>query len=100
MSEYFVIMSFELNDKNLISDWKKLSHEIDQDIAKADGFISRESGIDAQGRVYCLVKWQSKAHQENFRKALESRAKWPQMMQHFGSIANMETANNQNIALF
>jgi hypothetical protein len=46
MSEYFVIVSFELNEKALIDDWKTLSKEIDEDIAKADGFISRDSGID------------------------------------------------------
>lgn len=100
MGEYFVIMSFELNDKNLVNDWQALSKEIDKDISKADGFISRDSGIDENGRVYCLVKWQSKAHQENFKKLLESRKEWPQMMQHFASIANMETSTNQTIKIF
>ncbi len=100
MSEYFVIMSFELNDKNLVNDWQALSKEIDTDIQKADGFIARDSGIDENGRVYCLVKWQSEAHQNAFRKALEARQQWPDMMAHFSSIANMETANNQTITLF
>jgi hypothetical protein len=44
MSEYFIIMSFELNEKSLINDWMALSKEIDEDIVKADGFISRDSG--------------------------------------------------------
>ncbi|MDC9714406.1 MAG: hypothetical protein PSN36_01080 [Gammaproteobacteria bacterium] len=100
MSEYFVIMSFELNEKNLMSDWQALSKEIDEDIVKADGFISRDSGVDENGRVYCLVKWQSKAHQENFMKQLESRPEWSEMMQYFGSIANMETSTNQTIEIF
>jgi len=100
MSEYFVIMSFELNEKDLIDDWKALSKEIDEDIAKADGFISRDSGIDEHGRVYCLVKWQSKAHQETFKKLLEARQEWPQMMQHFSSIVNIETSTNQAIEIF
>lgn len=93
-------MSFELNDKNLLENWKNLSKEIDKGIAKADGFVSRDSGIDEDGRVYCLVKWQSKTHQENFRKQLENRAEWPEMMQRFGSIANMETAINKAIEIF
>ncbi|CAB5501573.1 hypothetical protein THERMOT_1449 [Bathymodiolus thermophilus thioautotrophic gill symbiont] len=100
MSEYFVIMSFELNEKDLIDDWTALSKEIDEDIAKADGFISRDSGIDEHGRVYCLVKWQSKAHQETFKKLLEARQEWPQMMQHFSSIVNIETSINQAIEIF
>ncbi|AYQ57347.1 hypothetical protein BTHERMOSOX_176 [Bathymodiolus thermophilus thioautotrophic gill symbiont] len=100
MSEYFVIMSFELNEKDLIDDWTALSKEIDEDIAKADGFISRDSGIDEHGRVYCLVKWQSKAHQETFKKLLEARQEWPQMMQHFSSIVNIETSTNQAIEIF
>jgi hypothetical protein len=37
MSEYFAIVSFELNDKNLLNDWKVLSKEIDEDISQADG---------------------------------------------------------------
>lgn len=100
MSGYFINMSFELNDKNLLEDWKILSKEIDKDIARADGFVSRDSGIDEDGRVYCLVKWQSKAHQENFRKQLESRAEWPEMMQQFSNIANMESAINKAIEIF
>ena len=30
MSEYFIIMSFELNEKSLINDWIALSKEIDE----------------------------------------------------------------------
>ncbi|QKQ24312.1 hypothetical protein HUE58_04060 [Candidatus Ruthia endofausta] len=52
MSEHFVIMSFELNNQDLVNDWKTLSKKIDEDIAKADGFISRDSGVDEDGRVY------------------------------------------------
>ncbi|WP_428087623.1 hypothetical protein [Candidatus Thioglobus sp.] len=100
MSEYFVTMSFELNDENLMNDWKALSKEIDEDISKAEGFISRDSGVDEAGRVYCLVKWQNKTHQENFMQALESKPEWPKMMQHFSSIANMDTAVNQAIDIF
>ncbi|SMN00433.1 hypothetical protein SPONL_1310 [uncultured Candidatus Thioglobus sp.] len=100
MSEYFVIMSFELNDKNLMDDWKALSKEIDEDIAKAEGFISRDSGVDEDGRVYCLVKWKSKMHQENFRTQLETRIDYAEIMQDFARIGNMETSVNQMIEVF
>lgn len=100
MGKFFLIMSFNLNDENLTGDWQILSKEIDADIAKADGFISRDSGIDEQGRVYCLVKWQSKSHQEAFRKVLEASEEWPQMMQRFSAIVNMETVTDQMIEVF
>ena len=99
MSEYFVIESFELHDGQL-ENWKKLSSEIDKDIAKADGFISRDSGIDGNNRVYCLVKWKSKGHQEAFMQELTSRDDWDSMMEYFGSIANMETDQRQEIEIF
>lgn len=100
VSEYFAIVSFELNDKDLLKDWKILSKEIDEDIAKADGFISRDSGMDESGRVYCLVKWQSEAHQQNFRQQLEARESWPKTMERFGAIANMSTMTPNNLEIF
>ena len=99
MSEYFVIESFELYDEQL-DNWIILSKEIDADISKADGFISRDSGIDSEKRVYCLVKWKSKDHQEEFMKQLMARDDWESMMNHFGSIANMETDKRQEIEIF
>ena len=100
MSEYFVIVSFELNSKDLLKDWKALSKEIDEDIAQADGFISRDSGIDENGRIYCLVKWKSKTHHQNFRQQLEARESWPKNMERFGAIANMSTMTPNNLEVF
>ncbi len=100
MSGFFVLVSFELNDKNLLIDWKVLSKEIDDNILGVKGFISRDSGIDEQGYVYCLVKWQSRADQEAFKKQFESKDDWSKTMEDFGRIANMETIMFKNIALF
>ena len=99
MAAYFVIESFELHDEQL-DNWIKLSKEIDEDISQADGFISRDSGIDESKRVYCLVKWESKAHQEAFMKKLVAGDDWENMMRYFGSIANMETDKRQEIEIF
>lgn len=99
MNQYFVIESFELHDGQL-DNWKKLSKEIATDIAQAPGFISRDSGIDANNRVYCLVKWQSKSHQQAFMQQLEARDGWEDMLGHFGSIANMQTDKRQEIEIF
>ncbi len=100
MSEYFVIVSFELNSKDLLEDWKTLSKEIDEDIAQADGFISRDSGVDENGRIYCLIKWQSEAHHQTFRQQLEARESWPKNMERFGAIANISTMTPNNLEVF
>ncbi len=99
MSKYFVIESFELYDGQL-DNWKELSKEIDADISKADGFISRDSGIDNENRVYCLVKWKSKDHQEAFMRQLKARDDWENIMKYFSNIANMETDKRQEIEIF
>ena len=100
MGEYLKIVSFELNDKNLLNDWKVFSKEIDEDFANVEGFISRESGIDENGRIYCIVKWQSKTHQEKFMQRLTSSEDYPKIMEHFGSIANMDTMTPNNLEVF
>ena len=99
MNAYTIIESFKLHDEQL-ENWKELSKKIDTDIAKVEGFISRDSGIDSDSRVYCLVKWESKTHQEKFMKNFTSQAGADEMMKHFASIANMETEIRQEINLF
>ncbi len=99
MNPFTIIESFKLHDGQL-ENWKKLSKDIDADIAKAEGFISRDSGIDADSRVYCIVKWESKAHQEAFMKQLMASERADEMMKHFGSIANMETEIRNEVNIF
>ncbi len=99
MSKYFIEVSFELNDGQL-DNWKNLSKDINNDLANVKGFISRDSGIDENNRVYCLVKWESKAHQEKFRKQLESRENWNEMMNYFGSIVDVKTEKRNSVDLF
>ena len=99
MSKYFVIVSFELH-KGQLENWQTLSKEIYQDLKTADGFISRDSGIDENKRVYCLVKWQSKTQQESNMKRLESGDNWGNTMARFGSIANMDTMQSNNLDIF
>jgi len=99
MNPYTIIESFELHEGKL-NDWKELSNIIDTDIVKAEGFVSRDSGIDADKRVYCIVKWASKAHQETFMKNFMAQDGADDMMKHFASIANMETEIRQEIDIF
>lgn len=99
MNPFTIIESFKLHEGQL-ENWKTLSKDIDTDIAKAEGFISRDSGIDADSRVYCIVKWESKTHQEIFMKKLMEGEGADEMMKHFGSIANMETEIRNEVEIF
>ncbi len=99
MKPFTIIESFKLHEGQL-ENWKKLSKDIDTDIAKAKGFISRDSGVDADDRVYCIVKWESKAHQEIFMQELMAGEGADEMMKHFGSIANMETEVRHEVDIF
>ena len=99
MNPFTIIASFKLHDGQL-ENWKELSKNIDTDIAKAEGFISRDSGIDADRRVYCIVKWESKTHQEAFMKQLMASEGADEMMKYFSSIANMETEIRNEVDIF
>jgi hypothetical protein len=99
MSKFFVIESFELHNGQL-ENWKNLSKEIDIHMAKVEGFISRDSGIDKNNQVYCLVKWQNKSYQKEAIKRLELRDDYNEIMAHFNSIANMQTNQRQEIEIF
>lgn len=91
MSQVIMSVSFELNDPNLLSDWKKMSAMISSDLVGVDGFISRDSAQGKDGKVYCILKWESQKQQEAFRASLESRPEWGKMMEDFGRIVNLDT---------
>jgi hypothetical protein len=97
---HLVIASFELNQIELLEDWKTLSAEIDKDIAQAEGFVSRDSGIDENSQVYCIVKWASKEHQESFMQVLQAKPEWPETMAHFSKIVNMDSMKSEKLELF
>ncbi len=95
MSKIMMRVSFELNDQNMIEDWKKMSAMINADLAGVDGFISRDSVKDVDGKLYCILKWDSREQQETFRKKLEASENWPEMMKDFARIVNMETMQQE-----
>lgn len=95
MTKIVMIVSFELNDPSLIEDWKKISAMISDDLAGVDGFIYRDSAISEDKTVFCILKWNSKEHQQKFRAELESSKEWPAMMADFARIVNMETMKQE-----
>ena len=100
MPKIIMFVSFELNNPNLLNDWKTLSAIINDDLQGVDGFISRDSAQGKDGTIYCILKWHSQAQQEAFRASLEARPEWPQMMEDFGRIVNLDTMAPEVLEVF
>lgn len=90
MKNIYVIAQFELNDKNLLDDWKIMSDNITKELKHVDGFISRDSAIDENGKVYCILKWENLEKRTAFAKTMEEDS-FKEKMADFSRIANMET---------
>jgi hypothetical protein len=99
LSIYLVITSFDLH-KGQLDNWKKLSKEVDMSMSKADGFISRDSGIDENKKIFCITKWGSKEHREEFMNHLMAKDDWEETMNYFSSIADMGTEKRHEVELF
>ncbi len=94
MSKVLQIVSFELNDENLMKNKKKMSAGITESLKNAPGFIERDSAVGKDGKVYCVLKWENQEAQENVRKMLES-PEMEQKMKAFAQIANMQTMKEE-----
>ena len=92
MSQIMVIAKLSLNEESLLEDWKNISAKIDADLESVDGFISRDSVRGEDGLIYCILKWQSKAHQEKFMADLTSRTDEQSvaMFAEFARVVNVE----------
>ena len=92
MNKIMAITKLKLNDENLLEDWKVLSKKINADLAGVDGFISRDSVCGEDGLIYCILKWESKEHQEKFQSYTLSRTdeEFQIMFAELGRIMNME----------
>jgi hypothetical protein len=92
MNKIMAITKLKLNDENLLEDWKVLSEKINIDLTGVDGFISRDTACGENGLVYCILKWESKEHQEKFQKYTLSRTneEFQKMFAELGRIMNME----------
>lgn len=94
MQNIVMLITLELNDKNLLSEWKQMSDGISHSLQNVDGFIYRDSAIGEDGKVYCIVKWESAEKQDVFNKILESDAFKDEMIK-FAKLINMETMKSE-----
>jgi hypothetical protein len=97
MNKIMAITKLNLNNENLLEDWKVLSKKINADLAGTDGFISRDSAYGEDGLVYCILKWESKEYQEKFQKYTLSRSdeEFKKMFAELGRIMNMKNMSRE-----
>ena len=92
-----VIAKFKLSSPDKVEQWKELSEKIQAGISQADGFISRDTGVDAEGNYYCVVKFDSKQQREaNMKKAMEE---FPELFTTFAEVVDMSTMTKTEIDL-
>ncbi len=94
MSKILQIVSFELNDQNLLEDWKKMSAGISASLKNDSGFISRDSAIGKNNKIFCILKWENKEAYEAVKKKLEA-LEMADEMKAFAKIANMQTMKKE-----
>ena len=95
MSKVMMIISFELNNMDLLDEWKGMSAMINSDLEGVDGFISRDSLKGSDDKIYCVIKWDTKKQQEAYRVKLEAKKEWPEMSKSFERLVNMKTMTNE-----
>ena len=95
------ITKLKLNNENLLEDWKVLSEKINIDLTGVDGFISRDVACGENGLVYCILKWESKEHQEKFQKYTMSRTdeEFQKMFAELSRIMDMESISREFLEL-
>jgi len=95
MQNIVLIASFQLNNMSLLPDWKKMSDGISESLKQIDGFISRDSAIDEDNRVYCIVKWESAEKQATYRVNFDKDPNMQKEMIEFARLVNMETMTSE-----
>ena len=96
MKEIYQIAKFKLNSLELKDEWKKMSKEIGEDMAGTTGLIFRDSTIDEEGNVQCILKWESEEAQKQSEEEFQIMCKeQPEIMDNFGKLANMSTMTEE-----
>ena len=96
MKKVYVIASFYLKSDDFLEDWKKLSDHINGELAKVDGFLSREVARSDDGKIFCILTWASRAQQEKFAQQFqEDQKNNPEKYAEFGRIVDFSTMKKE-----
>ena len=96
MQNIIQLATLELNEGVSMEDWKKMSDKISSDLNYAEGFISRDSGIGEDGKIYCIVKWDCQENADVMQARLQSD-EFKKPMKAFAKIVNMATMKSETL---
>ncbi len=96
MQNIIQLATLELNEGASMEEWKKMSDKISSDLNYAKGFISRDSGVGEDGKVYCIVKWESQEDADLMQEKLQSD-EFKGAMEAFAKIVNMATMTSETL---
>ncbi len=100
MNEVMQLVSFRLKEDDMLEAWKEMSAEITIAMRKnAAGFISRDSGMDDKGNIYCILRWESREKMEASRKAF-AEGDFAEEKRKFEALVDMQTMRQYEVELF
>ena len=101
MAHIMIIATLQLNDPTLLEDWKDISAEISNDLKEnAKGFISRVSGVDEEGTIYCILEWENRESSEAFMQTLPTRPDFMEKMANFSRVVDIQSMQKKTVDLF
>ena len=100
MKKVTQLVFFKLKEESMLESWKEMSKHITEAMSKnVKGFISRESGIDGDGKVYCILRWESKAQMEASQEAF-AEGEFEEEKKKFEALVDMKTMKQSLVKLF
>ena len=100
MCEVMQLVSFRLKEESMLEAWKEMSLQITLAMRQnASGFISRDSGIDDRGNVYCILRWENKEKMEASRSAF-AKGDFEEEKRKFEALVDMQTMRQYEVELF
>ncbi|MDQ7009890.1 MAG: hypothetical protein Q9M94_06365 [Candidatus Gracilibacteria bacterium] len=94
MKEIITLVEFKLNEGIDISEWKEMSSKANGIVGGIKGFQFRYSGVDNDGTVYCILKWDSAEDSSKFDDVLATK---PEIGKEFERLCDMKTMKMKNI---
>ena len=100
MKKVTQLVSFKLKEESMLDSWKEMSKHITTAMNQgAAGLISRESGMDGEGNVYCILQWETKEQMKASQEAFQS-GDFEEEKKKFEALVDMSTMKQSLVELF
>ena len=100
MKNVIQLVSFRLKEESMQEAWKEMSKHITEAMSQdTPGFISRESGVDEEGNIYCILRWESKEQMLASREAFE-KGDFEEEKKNFEALVDMQTMKQSLVEVF